>query len=154
MQQVARKRAADPRVRMLALEVLLHDGVPSHAYLQESASIGRFVRENVRYVRDINGVETIIDPLLLLAQIEAGKAQGDCDDMSLLIATMLLSIGHNPFFAIVKYRRFFGPYSHIYVVDYDRNYKGPVKRIVLDAILIGKGIGNEVKYRTIKEIRV
>lgn len=55
----------------------------------EVARLHGFVRDRIRYVKDIYGVETLATPERTL---EIG--QGDCDDKSLLLATLLESIGH------------------------------------------------------------
>jgi transglutaminase-like putative cysteine protease len=102
MRRVARQRASHPLVRELALKILLVAGVPSQYYKNEALAIGRYVKEKVRYVRDIHSVETLTDPVTLIDMLMRGEAQGDCDDISLLIATLLLSIGHQPYFRVVR----------------------------------------------------
>lgn len=47
-----------------------------------------FVRDEIRYVRDIADVELLHDPVTLLNQ-----GAGDCDDKCILLAALLLSIG-------------------------------------------------------------
>lgn len=155
MKGIARARASNPLVRQLALQILLSHKVPSNYYKDEALAIARFVKEKVRYVRDITNVETLMDPLTLIDQIQRGEAQGDCDDMSLLIATLLLSIGHQPYFRIIKYTDDnSAPYAHIYVVDYEKNPGGDRERIVLDAIIKTKPIGFEITHAVGNEIKV
>jgi len=156
MKRVARERSRSPLVRELTLRVLESYGIKSQNYIGEAKAIGDYVRKKVRYVRDINGVETLHDPLTLIDQIKRDQAQGDCDDVSLLIATMLLSIGHQPYFAIVKYHtQPNGGFNHIYVTVYEKNWGDKQKkRIVLDAILKRDPIGTEVKYKSKEEIKV
>ena len=124
----------------------------SQNYVDEALAIGRFVQKKVRYVRDIEGIEQLHDPLTMIDQIKKGNSQGDCDDMSLLIATLLLSIGHQPFFTIVRYHP--GPWAHIYVTVYEKNWGKERVRLVLDGILKRDPIGTEVKYFEKKEIKV
>lgn len=154
MKKVARKRATHPKVRELALRILESHGVQSQNYIDEALAIGRYVKAKVRYVRDINGVEQLHDPLTLIDQIQKGMAHGDCDDMSLLIATLLLSIGHQPYFRIVRYKAGVGSFQHIYIVVYENNWHEKKKRIVLDAILKREPIGTEVKHISGREIKV
>jgi len=156
MKRVARQRSRSPFVRELALRIIEGAGVESQNYLDESKAIAQYVQKKVRYVKDIDGVETLHDPLTLIDQLKRGQAQGDCDDMSLLVATLLLSIGHQPYFRMVKYHK--NPmqgFNHIYVVDYTRNW-GQQKnsRIVLDAILKRSPIGTEVKHVSGEEVKV
>ncbi len=154
LKKVARVRSRHPLVRELALRILESYGVKSQDYYNEARAIGDYVLKNVRYVRDINGVETVHDPITLIDQLRRGHAQGDCDDMSLLVATLLLSIGHQPFYRIVKYYDGMGPYQHIYVVVYEQNWREPKKRLVLDAILKRSPIGKEVPHKQGKEIKI
>lgn len=148
MKQVARERSRHPVVRVLAHQILTYYNILDHHYIDEAKAITQYVKNKVRYVRDIRGVETLTDPLTLIDQIKRGAAQGDCDDISLLIATLLLSIGHLPFFRIVKYRGRSGPFNHIYVVVREKNpgMKKPV-RIVLDGIMKDKSIGWEIPHK-------
>lgn len=155
MCRVAREKSCHPLVRELALRILDAANVKSQNYVDEAKAIGNYVKNKVRYVRDINGIETLHDPLTLIDQLKRGTAQGDCDDMSLLIATLLLSIGHQPFFRIVKYKKGLNGFQHIYVVAYENNWGDKnKKRIVLDAILKRSPIGTEVKHAEGKEIKV
>jgi hypothetical protein len=153
MRGVARERSRHPLVRELALHILRMAGVASQNYIDEAKAIGRYIQKKVRYVRDIKGVETLHDPLTLIDQLRRGEAQGDCDDMSLLIATLLLSIGHSPKFRIVKYSPSSQGFAHIYVVDYEKNHgERRRRRIVLDAIMKRKPIGFEIKHAVGEEI--
>jgi len=152
MKKVARDRSKSPIVRQLACNILKQYRVPSMHYAQEALAIGDWVKKNFRYVRDTRGVETLQDPLMMIDQIQRGNGQGDCDDHALLIATLLLSVGHAPRFRIVKYNRFAPSFAHIYVVSYERDKKSPVKRIALDAILKTKPTGFEVPHQVGQEI--
>lgn len=152
MKKVARERSKSPLVRQLACNILKQYRVPSMHYAQEALAIGDWVKKNFRYVRDTRGVETLQDPLTMIDHIQRGNGQGDCDDHALLIATLLLSIGHSPRFRVVKYNRYANSYAHIYVVSYERDKKSPVKRVVLDAIMKTKPTGFEVPHQEGKEI--
>ncbi|MEO5348866.1 MAG: hypothetical protein H7836_04395 [Magnetococcus sp. YQC-3] len=151
--KIARQRSTHPRIRELTLRVLQYYKVKSQDYINEALAVGLFVQKKVRYVRDIHNVETVHDPLTLIDQIKRGEAHADCDDQALLIVTMLLSIGHQPFFRIVKYKNQSGPFNHIYVVVYERNHATSRKRIVLDAIIKRKPIGYEVPHVYGEEIK-
>lgn len=152
MKKVARERSKNPLVRQLACNILKQYNVPSMHYAREAWVIGDWVKKNFRYVRDTNGVETVQDPLTMIENIQRGNGQGDCDDHALLIASLLLSIGHSPKFRIVKYNKYANSYAHIYVVSYERDKKGPVQRVVLDAIMKTKPTGFEVPHKVGKEI--
>lgn len=97
--------------RSLAIRQLsgsLVNGAQQKDYAEEARIIQAFVRDRIRYVRDIRGVETIQTPEKTL---EFGY--GDCDDKSTLVASMLESIGHPTRFVAMGLRD--GPFSHVYV---------------------------------------
>jgi len=123
MKKVARDRAGHPKIRKLALNILSHNNIPDHHFLEEATAIGQYVQQKVRYVRDPEHIEYLQDPLDLVDQIVKGEAQGDCDDMALLAATLLISIGVSPKFRAIRHKTHFGPYNHIYVVVFDRNFR-------------------------------
>lgn len=75
-----------PRIRELALQ--LTRGISQKAYSEEVRALSDFVKNRIRYTRDVNGVETVQTPLKTL---EYGA--GDCDDKATLLAAMLESIG-------------------------------------------------------------
>jgi hypothetical protein len=154
MREIALSRAGNPVVRELALNIIMMSKIPSHNFIDEARAIGQYVQQKVHYVRDPAGIEQLHDPLLMIDRIRAGHGYGDCDDMSLLIATLLLSIGAQPYYRAIKYDSVFGNYNHIYVVVYDRNYKGKNKRLVLDAIIKERPIGTEVPHKYGIEVEV
>lgn len=153
MNKLAHEKAGDPTVRKLALNILNFYDVPSHHFADEAIAIGKFVQENVRYVKDPTGIEQVHDPVMLIEQISRGIARGDCDDMALLTASLLLSIGHTPVFRCVRYEADSGPFNHIYVVDYAKN-KAKKHRVVIDCIIKDKPIGYEVKHKSGQEYAI
>jgi hypothetical protein len=154
MKKIARLRAGDPLVRRLAENILQQYQVKSHHYLDEALAIGDYVLRKVRYLRDPENIEQLTDPIDLIKAIQQGRAQGDCDDMSLLTATLLLSIGHQPYFRAVRYNQAFGNFNHIYVIVHEKNLGGQVMRVVLDCILKHKPIGSEVDYMNGEDYKV
>lgn len=151
MKVLARARASELAVREFTLGVLRQYGIGSHDYINEARAIGDYVKNNVVYRRDPEGVEQLLDPLLMIQDIQQNRAAGDCDDMALLIATMLLSVGCQPYFRTVRYNGTWGPYNHIYVVVYDRNSRGPSSRLAIDAIVKDRPIGYEVPHASGQE---
>ena len=113
-----------------------------------------YVKRKVRYVKDPSNIEYLQDPVDLIKQIQAGTAQGDCDDQALLTAALLLSVGHDPKFRAVRYETVVGNYNHIYVVVYERNPYKEIQRVVLDCILKDKQIGTEVPHASGDEFEV
>lgn len=94
-----------PAVRNLALMVSANVG--GKEFLAEARAVQAWVRSNIRYVRDVNGVETLQSPL---ATLELG--QGDCDDHATLVAALLESIGAQTRFVAVGMSP--GQYEHVY----------------------------------------
>lgn len=77
-------------------------------FLGEVKILHRFVRDNIRYLRDIHGIETLQSPVKTL---EYGY--GDCDDKSTLLASLLESTGHPSRFVAVGKAP--GKFNHVYV---------------------------------------
>lgn len=65
----------------------------------ELEALYRWVRANIRYVQDVLDVETLTTPDKTI-QMRAG----DCDDQSILFATLAESIGYPTRFKITGYR--------------------------------------------------
>jgi hypothetical protein len=153
--KLARKRAKHPVVRQLALNIIRHAGTKSMFYKDESLAIGNFVKNKMSYVKDIANVETVHDPLTMIDKIQRGTASTDCDDHALLVAALLLSIGHRPVFRIVRYQKGSPSYNHIYVYEWVKN-KGEAlqDRLVMDTILKTKPIGFEVPHVEGKDFTV
>lgn len=86
----------------------LVQGLPQQDYAAEVRALHAFVRDHIRYVRDVRGVETLhsADKVLELRG-------GDCDDKAILLASMLESIGHATRFKAVGFAP--GKYSHVFV---------------------------------------
>lgn len=74
----------------------------------EIGTLFNFVRSNIRYIQDINNVETIRDPL---ATLQLGR--GDCDDMVTLLSTLLETIGYTTKFVAIGFQA--GYFDHVYL---------------------------------------
>ena len=74
----------------------------------EVRQLHAYVRDDVRYTLDIEGVETVQSPEKTL-QFMAG----DCDDKATLLAAMLGSIGHPTRFVAIGFEP--GIFSHVYL---------------------------------------
>lgn len=79
----------DVRIRRLAANILMEYSVPHRDWKGETTAIFHWVRQNIRYTRDPAGIELFQKPT---RTIELGIA--DCDDLSILICSLLGSIGH------------------------------------------------------------
>lgn len=86
MAALIRTGKRNPLVRQTAVSLV--EGLPQKDRVGEVRRLHAYVRDNIRYLRDINGVETLHTPERILQQ-----GQGDCDDKSILLASLLESIG-------------------------------------------------------------
>lgn len=80
----------------------------------ELFNIFNYLKKRVRFLRDIFGVETIKTPKYLYNEFRKfGKIVGDCDDLTMLLASILRSIGYPVRLVISAVRYPF--YNHIYL---------------------------------------
>lgn len=107
MRGIVRKYKASLPIRLLAQKLTRY--LPQKNYTREVRALHHFVQNKIRYVKDIRGVETIQTPIQTL-QI----GSGDCDDKSIMVASLLESIGHETRFVACG---FGAPknFSHVFV---------------------------------------
>lgn len=92
MVRLIHRRRDDRQVRDVALTVT--EGCPRGDMKCRQDRILAYARHNLRYERDPHGVELIFDAVETLERIGCnGQAAGDCDDGTVLLSTMLESIG-------------------------------------------------------------
>jgi hypothetical protein len=104
MARLVKQYKKDPGINLLALE--LTRGLPSYDHVGEIRALQRFVRDSIRYVMDVDGVETLRTPPVTL-EYEAG----DCDDKSVLLCTLAATIGYPVLFIAVGFDGV--NYSHV-----------------------------------------
>lgn len=95
-----------PAVRQAAVD--LTNGLRQKDWTAEVTALYNFVKNRIRYLRDIRGVETLHTADKILS-----NEQGDCDDKSVLLASLLESIGHPTRFVAIGFSP--GKFSHVYV---------------------------------------
>lgn len=112
MRQLALEGSKDLPVFEAARQIIRN--VPGHQPGRELDALFRFVRDRVRFTRDIAGIETLQSPRYTLRTLS-----GDCDDRATLLVALARSIGieANLRFRVaatnpVRPRSF----SHVYVV--------------------------------------
>jgi len=124
--QLIREGARDFYVRQKAIEIFRAAGARPKDRFGEVLSLFHWVRNNIRYTRDIFRVE-----LLHTARLMLELRAGDCDDMTILLGSMLLATGHPVRIALTGFRpKKPHVYSHIYP---EVNVKG--KWIALDTTM-------------------
>jgi len=106
MSRLVKAYKRHPRIRERAASLI--QNVAQKDWSGEVRAIHAFVRDSIRYTRDINGVETVHSPDVVL-QTE----HGDCDDKSTLLASLLESVGHPTRFVAIGMQP--GHFSHVYV---------------------------------------
>ncbi len=106
MRQLVRDaiRAPHQTIRTAAMKLLA--GLPPRQWSAEVERLHEFVRDNIRYVRDPVGVETVATPEKTLE-----LRSGDCDDKAVLLAALLEATGHPARFLAVGLHG--GPFSHV-----------------------------------------
>lgn len=107
MRRMVNRYKRSSAIREAALSLIA--GLRPKDWRGEINAVFVFVRDHIRYTRDIRGLETLQVP-----EVTLDLSAGDCDDKSTLLATMLESIGHPTRFVAVGYKSP-GNYSHVYV---------------------------------------
>jgi len=90
------KGIQDPKIQQLASRIMEEYNVPSRDYEAEVRAIFDWVRTNIRYTRDPEGLELFRKPI---RTVQLGLA--DCDDMSILISALLGTIGHKTMLRVI-----------------------------------------------------
>jgi transglutaminase-like putative cysteine protease len=106
MARLSRTSKTSLVIRSLAVE--LTGNCSQKDWVCEIKALHAFVRDNIRYVKDIRDVETLTTPETLL---EIGA--GDCDDKSVLLAALLESINHPTRFVAIAFRP--DDFVHVFV---------------------------------------
>lgn len=104
MADLVREYRKNPDLLFLAREIT--SAAPQKGYRAEAALLQSFVRDSIRYVRDVLDVETLQSPDITLA-----VQSGDCDDKATLVATLLAAVGHPVRFVAVGIDG--GEFSHV-----------------------------------------
>lgn len=100
------QRNPEQIVRSKALDLV--SGLPPRKWFAEIDALHRFVRDQIRYVRDPVDYELVQSPEKTLE-----IRQGDCDDKATLLAALLKSTGHPARFIAVGFNG--DAFSHVLV---------------------------------------
>lgn len=106
MVRLTKEGRRDVGVIQLARQLTL--SLPARDYRGQIHRLFHWVKQHIRYVNDPREVETISTAAATLKM-----ACGDCDDMSVLLASLLEALGHPTRFAAYGFGN--GPYSHVLV---------------------------------------
>lgn len=133
--------ARSPKIRALAIDIVNRAGVVNKDYKGMAIACYRWVRDNIRYVKDPIGQEAVCNPEYLL---EVGG--GDCDDLSTLVAALCGSLGIQTRFKVIAVgSRQFG---HVYLEAEGQ----PGEWISLDPIMREHDAGWEAPSPTRKKV--
>jgi len=106
MRDIVRAGVRDPRMIVRNHAITITRGCPSKDFRCEVETIHEWVDQNIRFVRDINGIETLQTPARTL---ELGV--GDCDDHAILLSAILEATGHPTRFVAVGFAP--GSFEHV-----------------------------------------
>ena len=105
MRELVREWKMHPRLRQLAKKITQR--CPPKNIKCEVTSLHRYVQNTIKYIRDVQDVETVQAPDVTLRD-----KSGDCDDQAVLIGALLGSIGQPVRFVAVGFRP--GQFAHVY----------------------------------------
>jgi len=86
----------DARIRQLAGNILREAGIMPKDSQGEVCAVFNWVRENVRYTRDIRNIELFQKPIRTLEM-----KIGDCDDQAMILSALLECIGYPTMLKVV-----------------------------------------------------
>lgn len=122
--------ARGTKTTLAAMERLVHSGIRdpevvlfAQEQVRNQAEYGKWgeidalltaVRRSMRYTPDPVGVETVKSPTFIMREIKAkGRAAMDCDDASVLAATLIRAVGVPTRFKVIKDSP--TEYTHVYL---------------------------------------
>lgn len=106
MVSLVKQYRKNPQIRALAEQIIA--SVPEKDWVGEIRAVFEWVKCNIRYTQDVRDVETLKTPDATIY-----SEQGDCDDKSTLVATLLESIGYTTRFVAVGMNEI-GVFDHVY----------------------------------------
>lgn len=148
MRQIVYKELKDKKygawMRGLAIKITNEAGCKTKEFRCEAKSLFDWTRDNVKWIRDTRGIETLQYPHRTLQY-----GAGDCDDLSILLGSLATSIGiPTKFRAIAANPARKDQYSHVYVM---MDPLGVEKWIPADPTVKNASFGWEspVRYKTL-----
>jgi len=125
MRQLVNDARMDPQMLNLATSLVWLS--PWQDQWHEVKSLFHFPHRQVRYMRDIVGLETLADPRITVA-----RRTGDCDDKATLAATLFECAGYPTRFVMASYQS--EDFEHVYLqvyagdmwIDADPCFDGPL----------------------------
>ena len=115
------RRAALDSQRHIAVRALAEkccQGIDSKDYTSEYIALYNMILQRCRYMRDPRTVEFVKAPFVVAQEIlGGGRPSLDCDDMSCLLAALVIAVGGAARFVTVAFQNLFHQgkrqYSHV-----------------------------------------
>lgn len=107
MRRLVDERKGDPALLQAATSIIWC--APERDELCEVEALHAWVRDHIRYVRDVHALETLTDPVVTMA-----RKVGDCDDQSALLSALFESVGYPTRFVIGAFNEP-GVWDHVWV---------------------------------------
>ncbi len=114
MSKLVKEYKVNQQIRELA--VLIVKNEKQMNWRGEVEAIHNWVKNNIRYVRDVENVETLQTPVKTLELMA-----GDCDDQTTLFCALMAAIGH-PTRMVAISERAAGNFSHVFPQAKIANY--------------------------------
>lgn len=102
--------AKSAKVRAKAIDIITAARIPEKDYYGEAVALFDWVRDNIRYVKDPVGQET----LSYAEETLFNSRSGDCDDQVIALMALLGAIGIRSYPVVVGVQKN-APYSHVYM---------------------------------------
>lgn len=138
--------ARSPKIRALAINILRAKNVAQKNYQAEMIALYEWVRDNVRYTKDVVGQETLSPP----EEVAFNTMAEDCDGQSMLLAALLGSVGIATRYKTIGVTP--TSYSHVYLQA--RPGAPGTAWISLDPIMKNKTAGWEAPRSMVKVAKV
>jgi len=107
MREIVRAFRTNLEIRQTAANLIFL--TPAKNDYSEIEALFHYVRDNIRYVRDIHDVETLSTPDKTMLM-----GYGDCDDKTVLLASLAESVGYPTRFVVAGYS-VPGSLEHVYL---------------------------------------
>lgn len=116
MRNLIHQGRKDPFINRLAIWIVRKAGVREYDFAGERRAIFNWMHKNIRFIRDIADMET---PRTARETVEVGA--GDCDCMTVLMCSLLATIGNQVRIITVETRPGDAEFSHVYAEVLDGN---------------------------------
>ena len=138
MSRIVNESLLDPYVNEYTKKVVQYANPRNN--LEMAQMINDFLNEHFMFFRDPSGVELLRTPRYMLEKIDKQfYYQADCDDFSILAASLAKSAGMPATFVVLGFPQSQGEYAHVFTISkindkwypYDRNVQYPPGNVTI-----------------------